>query len=88
MIIISYPLSHVSSLTSTAQVCIGKRFAEEESMLLLASLIINFDITLAAIGGLPQPEGSPVELCDIPTVSNVTLSFEKRMSLRFVPVVI
>jgi hypothetical protein len=65
-------------------VCIGKRFAEEESMLLLASLILHFDIELQSIGGRAQAGLSP-ELSDIPTLSNVTLSFQEEMSLTFLP---
>lgn len=65
--------------------CIGKRFAEEESMLLLASLILNFDIELDSIGG-KVVDGNIVELSEIPTVSNVTLSFKDEMSLRLRPV--
>ena len=67
------------------QVCIGKRFAEEESMLLLSSLILNFDVKLQSTGGRPE-EGVPTQLGDIPTVSNVTLSFQEEMSLSFLPV--
>lgn len=69
------------------QVCIGKRFAEEESMLLLASLILHFDISLHSVGSKVEAEAvHPTKLCDIPTVSNVTLTFEEEISLQFLPV--
>jgi len=76
----SYDTTH--SFGGGLRVCIGKRFAEEESMLLLASLIQNFDVELESMGGKPFNE-DPVELSDIPTVSNVTLTFQQEMSLRF-----
>ena len=53
-------------------------------MLLLASLILNFDIRLHSIGGEVLDKDLP-ELSEISTVSNVTLTFEKEMSLRFTP---
>jgi hypothetical protein len=78
-------LSYFQTTLFWLKVCIGKRFAEEESMLLLASLILKYDIELDSIGGKSFSE-HPVELSEIPTVSNVTLSFQEEMSLRFQPV--
>jgi cytochrome P450 len=71
------------------RVCIGKRFAEEESVLLLALIISQFEISLEGIGDVPvdgKNENSKIQLVDIPTVTNVTMTFEKSVSIKFTPI--
>lgn len=68
------------------RICIGKRFAEEESILLLALILSKFRITLHAINGKLVENSDAVVLTDIPTDSNVTMTFEHPISLKFIPI--
>lgn len=68
------------------RLCIGKRFAEEESILLLAMILSKFKISLHSINGRIIQDSSQVILTEIPTIANVTLSFEHPIGLRFEPI--
>jgi cytochrome P450 len=68
------------------RLCIGKRFAEEESILLLAIILSKFKISLHSLNGVSVQDPSKVILTEIPTVANVTLSFEHPIGLRFEPI--
>ena len=60
----------------------GRRFAEEEGILLLALLLASFQVSVESINHKP-PQIENVT--DIPTVAHVTLTFEHPVSLRFTP---
>ena len=65
------------------RMCIGKRFAEEEGILLLALLLAKLEVSLHAIDDKPVVDPTTIVLSEIPTVANVTLTFRQKMSLRF-----
>ena len=62
------------------RVCIGKRFSEEESILLLSMLILNFEISLL------NNKDNNIKICDLPTKTNVTMSFKNPTGLKFTPI--
>jgi cytochrome P450 len=68
------------------RVCIGKRFAEEETLLLLAMVLSKFKISLRSLNGVMVEDPSKIVLTDIPTIANVTLSFEYPIGLMFEPI--
>jgi cytochrome P450 len=69
-----------------ARVCVGKRFAEEEGILLIASVLRRFEIKLVTIGGVAGDEYlAKNRILDIPSKSNVTTTLKEPVSLRFVP---
>lgn len=68
------------------RLCIGKRFAEEESILLLALILSKFKISINSINGIIVKDPSTVILTEIPTIANVTLSFEHPIALSFEPI--
>ena len=69
-----------------ARVCVGKRFAEEEGVLLIASVLRQFEIKLEAIGGVSGDVFMAKNtILDIPSKSNVTTTLKDRVSLRFIP---
>ena len=68
------------------RVCIGKRFAEEESIVLLALLLSKFSLSVYSIGGdKPLDDLNALQLCHVETVTNVTMTFAKRVSIKFSP---
>lgn len=62
--------------------CIGKRFAEEEGILLLALLLAQFEVSLVAVAG-KQVNVEDIVLADIPTIANVTMTFRDKFTLHF-----
>jgi cytochrome P450 len=62
--------------------CIGKRFAEEEGILLLALLLAKFQVELVAVAGKPA-KAEDLVLGDIPTIANVTMTFRDKFTLHF-----
>jgi cytochrome P450 len=68
------------------RLCIGKRFAEEETILLLAMILSKFKISLREINGAEVKDPTKIGLTEIPTVANVTLSFEHSFGLMFEPI--
>jgi len=61
------------------RLCVGKRFAEEEFVLLLSFMLSRFSVSLPALA-----EGETrVPLLDIPTVSQVTMTFADPFPLEF-----
>lgn len=68
------------------RLCIGKRFAEEESILLLAIILSKFKIKFHSLDGNVVNDTSKINLSELPTIANVTLTFERPIGLIFEPV--
>ena len=67
------------------RLCIGKRFAEEETILLLALILSKFKIKFHSLNGTVMNDTSNIVFADLPTIANVTLTFEHPVGLVFEP---
>lgn len=64
------------------RICIGKRFSEEESIILLTMLLQNFEISINTIDNIkPKPN---MKLKDLKTKTNITMTNIAPVSLKFI----
>jgi cytochrome P450 len=82
------------------RMCIGKRFSEEEQVILLAMVLSQFSVSAVSVGGSPvvaaglkgaqggtkgKGKVKEIALRDIRIKTNITMTSEEAVSLRFTP---